>query len=293
MPCQRRGCAAPAAGKTPRRGPSRCGRRSRALARASVPCSTAHRPSSPTESVQTGLGGSAAARACRSALELLQQRQKVRRIARVADVQSAAAELASSASAMPTPGRSRVPRRATNRRPACRCSGSGRALELRLDLRHCRQRPVAAKVQPPILACSLELRGRSYLDSSLYASRTSCMHNDPLLQILILLAASVCVVAGVRKLEAAGDPRLSRRRDAARAARARARGRQRNDPAAGGLRRGIPGIHAGTGVLACRAWWRCAGKCSASAARRCCVTTGIVAAGAILAVRCRRRRWRW
>src|SRR5260221_10943738 len=27
------------------------------------------------------------------------------------------------------------------------------------------------------------------------------MHNDPLLQILILLAASVCVVAGVRKLK--------------------------------------------------------------------------------------------
>jgi monovalent cation:H+ antiporter-2, CPA2 family len=48
------------------------------------------------------------------------------------------------------------------------------------------------------------------LDSSLYASRQCAaadlkfrdvMHNDPLLQILILLAASVCVVAGVRKLK--------------------------------------------------------------------------------------------
>jgi monovalent cation:H+ antiporter-2, CPA2 family len=48
------------------------------------------------------------------------------------------------------------------------------------------------------------------LDSSLYASRQfvaasfkfeDVVHNDPLLQILILLTASVCVVAGVRKLK--------------------------------------------------------------------------------------------
>jgi hypothetical protein len=31
-------------------------------------------------------------------------------------------------------------------------------------------------------------------------SSSDVMHNDPLLQILILLTASVCVVAGVRKL---------------------------------------------------------------------------------------------
>src|SRR5260370_1310774 len=53
-------------------------------------------------------------------------------------------------------------------------------------------------------------RGRSYLASLPYASRQciaanlkfeGLMHNDPLLQILILLTASVCVVGGVRKLK--------------------------------------------------------------------------------------------
>ena len=47
------------------------------------------------------------------------------------------------------------------------------------------------------------------MDSWLYASRQpvaffqdpGMVHNDPLLQILILLTASVCVVAGVRKLK--------------------------------------------------------------------------------------------
>jgi CPA2 family monovalent cation:H+ antiporter-2 len=39
------------------------------------------------------------------------------------------------------------------------------------------------------------------LHPSLYASRQLLTHSDPLLQILILLAASVCVVAGVRKLK--------------------------------------------------------------------------------------------
>ena len=75
------------------------------------------------------------------------------------------------------------------------------------------------------------------------------MHSDPLLQILILLAASVCVVAGVRKLKLPailgylavgmllGPHALALAR------------RQRNHPAAGGLRRGIPGFHTRAGIL--------------------------------------------
>ena len=112
--------------------------------------------------------------------------------------------------------------------------------------------------------------------SSLYASRRGntagirMLHNDPLLQILILLAASVLRRRGRAQVGAAGDPRLSRGRYAAGTARARARGRQRHHASAGGLRRGVPGVHARDWNSRCRAWSRCAGTCSASAGRRSC-----------------------
>ncbi len=79
------------------------------------------------------------------------------------------------------------------------------------------------------------------------------MHNDPLLQILILLAASIGVVAGVRKLAL---------------------------PAILGYL--VVGMLLGPHALSvavwslrwgwnspCRDWWPCAGRSSASAARRC------------------------
>ena len=75
------------------------------------------------------------------------------------------------------------------------------------------------------------------------------MRHDPLLQILILLAASVCVVAGARKLKLPaivgylavgmllGPHALS------------AGGEQRDHAAAGRFRRGVPGLHPGVGIL--------------------------------------------
>ena len=124
------------------------------------------------------------------------------------------------------------------------------------------QRPVAAQAQSRQPPCQLRARSAVILRSCLYASRACIfslagnraeMHNDPLLQILILLAASVCVVAGVRKLALAGDSRLSRGRHAARPARARARRRQRDHSAARRFRRGVPGVHARAGILAAAA----------------------------------------
>src|SRR5712672_1069062 len=68
--------------------------------------------------------------------------------------------------------------------------------------------PIAASDQHP-LSCRRQLEpcrtsasrvmGR-WLSDSLAICYQEEMHNDPLLQILILLAASICVVAGVRKL---------------------------------------------------------------------------------------------
>src|ERR1700719_4764939 len=110
---------------------------------------------------------------------------------------------------MPTPGRFRAPRRATNRTPACRATrGAAHSAAPRFaPSPPMTNRRSAATASGRLLP---RTRGRSYLEPSLYASRQrgkapfkfeDAMHNDPLLQILILLAASVCVVACVRKLK--------------------------------------------------------------------------------------------
>ena len=118
------------------------------------------------------------------------------------------------------------------------------------------------------------------------------MHNDPLLQILILLTASVCVVAGGAQAEAAGDSRISRGRHAARPARAR-RWRPTTETTrlladfgvvflvfTLGLEFSLPRL------VAMR--WEVLGVGGAQVL----VTTGIVAAGARHALRRRRPRWR-
>src|SRR5271165_4769800 len=109
---------------------------------------------------------------------------------------------------MPMRGRSPASQRATNRRPTYRAS---RPAGVRARLQFAQSMPGTNRRSGAAASRRLLLRaqGRSYLDSWLYASRQyaplcrkfeDVMHGDPLLQILILLFASVCVVAGVRKL---------------------------------------------------------------------------------------------
>ena len=106
------------------------------------------------------------------------------------------------------------------------------------------------------------------------------MHNDPLLQILMLLAASVCVVAGVRKLRCRRYSAISpsaccwvRTPSVA----------VDNDTTRLLAEFGVVFLvfTLGPGILAAAPGRHALGGARRRAARRCLVTTGVVAAGAI------------
>ena len=210
--------------------------------RASSPSVPSSGPSLATRPGGLGCAGAASSRRAAVDSKIAQQLHRVRRIALVAYLQ----------------GRTRL-RQASQQRPnrsdpgmqrmrpiadQCPAPGDRQSVELLVDLRHRRQRPIAVQDQPPSLALSLQ---RHCIHRYMLAGM---QHSDPLLQILILLAASVCVVAAVRKLALPailgylavgmllGPHALA------------LGGRQRHDAPAGRLRRGIPGVHARAGFLA-------------------------------------------
>src|SRR5882757_8334088 len=164
-----------------------------------MPCVRVHRPSAPrTPSVPgSGLGPSSGCRwACSACRKSSRYGAPVCVIAWPPGFRSA--NRCNSAHAGPIPGAS-APDQSQTTGPS-RTAGRARSASSTAAIAASDQFPRSCRRQPkPHRSSASCVMGRWLSDSSAICYQEE-MHTDPLLQILILLAASICVVAGVRKL---------------------------------------------------------------------------------------------